>query len=90
MLGDMTVRPFLTGRYIAVQDMAYYWGWGGGVVRPGFGWSGGVVRPGLGWGGWGWRGVGWGWPVGGVVVGPPVTCRTWVPTAWGWSRAWVC
>ena len=31
MLGDMTVRPFLTGRYIAVQDMAYYWGWGGGA-----------------------------------------------------------
>jgi hypothetical protein len=31
LLGDMTVRPFLTGRYIAVQDMAYYWGWGGGT-----------------------------------------------------------
>ena len=27
----MTVRPFLTGRYIAVQDMAYYWAWGAGA-----------------------------------------------------------
>jgi hypothetical protein len=30
-LDSMTVRPFLTGRYIAVQDMAYYWAWGGGA-----------------------------------------------------------
>jgi len=79
-------------------------GWGGGVVRPGLGWGGGVVRPGLGWGGgvrpgWGWGGGvrpgwgwgGWGWPVGGVVIGVPVvTCWRWVPTAWGWARAWVC
>lgn len=31
LLDDMTLRPFLTGRYIAVQDMAYYWAWGGGA-----------------------------------------------------------
>jgi len=31
LLDDMTLRPFLTGRYVAVQDMAYYWAWGGGA-----------------------------------------------------------
>jgi len=27
---DLAVRPFLTGRYVAVQDMANYWAWGAG------------------------------------------------------------
>jgi len=28
---NVTVRPFLTGRYVAVQDMVSYWAWGAGV-----------------------------------------------------------
>ena len=30
-LDDLTVRPMLTGRYVAVQDQVSYWGWGAGL-----------------------------------------------------------
>lgn len=30
-LNDLTVRPMITGRYIAIQDQAYYWAWGSGL-----------------------------------------------------------
>ncbi len=30
-LNDLTVRPMLTGRYVAVQDQVYYWAWGAGL-----------------------------------------------------------
>ena len=29
--GDLTVRPFVTGRYVAIQDMPSYWAWGAGM-----------------------------------------------------------
>lgn len=31
MLDDLTVRPMLTGRYVAVQDQVSYWAWGAGM-----------------------------------------------------------
>ena len=75
-------------------------GWGGGW-RGGWGggwgaWRGGWGGVGWGGGGWGWGGgwgPGWGW--GAAAVGVPVavygvSCWRWVPTAWGWTRAWVC
>jgi hypothetical protein len=31
LLSDLTVRSFITGRYVAVQNMPSYWAWGGGM-----------------------------------------------------------
>ncbi|MBI3197905.1 MAG: tetratricopeptide repeat protein [Rhodospirillales bacterium] len=31
MLDELTVRPMLTGRYVAVQDQVSYWAWGAGL-----------------------------------------------------------
>jgi hypothetical protein len=68
-------------------------GWGGGGW--GGGWRGGGWGGGWRGGGWGWRGPGWGWGVGagfvgGAIIGAGVSCWHWIPTAWGWSRVWVC
>src|SRR5215510_4751808 len=73
------------------------WGWRGARVA-GWGWRGpggggwGWRRAGLGWGGWGWRraGWGWGWGLGSLAFAGTYSCTRWVPTAWGWSRVWVC